>query len=323
MTARFPIIAADVGGTHARLALATRDSAGRVALADPETFACREFASLPAIVAGYRRDRAVAGVSIACAGFAVDGHIAANNLPWDVDLRELRATLGVPVSLLNDFEAVAYSTLHVAPSESIPVVTPDGPPLPKPQVVLGPGTGLGAAVLIPTPRGTVVLATESGHAGFAPATPIESEILAVLREGRTHVATEHLISGPGLLNVYRALCRIRGRSASLETPAAVSGAAVEGSDATAREALSVFCGALGSLAGNLVLAHGAPGGVSLAGGILPKFRAFLLASDFRERFLDKGVMRGLLERVPVRLIEHGQLGVLGAAHWQFDQADRA
>lgn len=319
--ARDVLVAADVGGTHARLGLVARDAAGRVEILRYATYPCAAHPSLTAILQHFiaALEEQPVGASIACAGFAIGGRVINANLPWIVDARAMQETLALPISLLNDFEAVAYATQFVAPHDATTVVEATAEPLSAPTCVVGPGTGLGAAVIIPSAGGTVVLATESGQSGFAPSTELEIEILRVLRKRATHVAAEHVVSGPGLNNVYQALCEIRGAAPKFGQPADIASAGTAGSDAVAHEALSVFCGALGALAGNLVLLHGAQGGVQLAGGILPKIKAFLLASNFTERFRDKGSMRPVLERVPVRLIEHGRLGVLGAAHWHYDR----
>ena len=130
---------------------------------------------------------------------------------------------------------------------------------------------------------------------------------------------EDALSGPGLLKLYGALCELRGSPSRLLTPAEVTAAALAGSDGAAVEALEVFCGLLGSFVGDLVLLYGARGGVYLAGGILPQIQPFLLSSSFAERYFNKGVMRAYLQQVPVRLIEHGQLGVIGAAGWFLDE----
>ena len=108
---------------------------------------------------------------------------------------------------------------------------------------------------------------------------------------------------------------MRGVKPELSEPASVTHAALDGSDAAAREALDVFCGLMGSVIGDMVLLYGPRGGVYLAGGILPRIKDHLLNSDFHARFLDKGAMRPVLERVPVMLVEYGELGVLGAAGW--------
>jgi glucokinase len=219
------------------------------------------------------------------------------------------------LEFVNDFEAAAHATPYLKADELVPL-TPARAGVPgAPTLVVGPGTGLGAAVRIPTPNGSVVLATEAGHAAFAPTSDREIEILRILRRNDSHVENERLLSGPGLVNTYTALCELRGVNAALNEPAAVTQAALDGSDAAAREALDVFCGLMGSVIGDMVLLYGPRGGVYLAGGILPRIKGHLLKSDFYARFLDKGAMRPVLERVPVMLVDYGQLGVLGAAGW--------
>ena len=134
-----------------------------------------------------------------------------------------------------------------------------------------------------------------------------------------YVSFEDVLSGPGLLKLYRVLCELRMSPARLLTPAEVTGAALAGNDGAAVETLEIFCGLLGSFVGDLVLLYGARGGVYLAGGILPQIQSLLLTSTFAERYFNKGVMRAYLQQIPVRLIEHGQLGVIGAAGWFLDE----
>ncbi|MGP1667589.1 MAG: glucokinase, partial [Rhodanobacter sp.] len=153
---------------------------------------------------------------------------------------------------------------------------------------------------------------------LAPGTEREQDVLRLLARDRDYVSYEDVLSGPGLLTLYRTLCTLRGITASLSTPADVSRAALDRSHVVAVEALETFCGLLGSFAGDLALLYGARGGVYLAGGILPQLRDFLKTSSFSERYFNKGVMRAYLEQIPVRLIEHGQLGVMGAAGWFLD-----
>jgi len=140
-----------------------------------------------------------------------------------------------------------------------------------------------------------------------------------LLHARGHVSIEHALSGPGLLNLYQALCALRGVTPTLLAPGDITAAALNRSDEHALQALHVFCALLGSVVGDLALLYGIQGGIHLAGGILPQIRHFLPNSDFVARFLNKGPMRQALERIPVKLVEHGQLGVIGAASWYLDQ----
>ena len=314
-----PFFAADVGGTHVRLGLvhASGDPARPVSMLEYRTYACADFPGLGDIVDDFLTGlsvRADGGV-IASAGYQLeDGRLIAANLPWTVRLEQLREQLGLSdIGLVNDFEAVAHAAPYFGASEVLhlggPAQSAAGPIL-----ALGPGTGFGSALWIPSPAGAVVLATEAGQAALAPGTELEISVLRLLLRERSHVSVEHLLSGPGLLNLYAALCALHDEAPACTTPREVTAASVDG-DARARQALATFCSLLGSTAGDLALAYKAQGGVYLAGGILPGISGFVADSDFIERFLDKGLMREALQDIPVKLIEHGQLGVLGAAGW--------
>jgi glucokinase len=316
-------VAADVGGTHARLAIASV-AAGRLGPVRIEQFrkyACAEYPSLTAILRDFL-GTAGSGIeegAVACAGYTVAGRVINSNLPWPVVIDEMRQDLGLRrLALVNDFEAVAHGVSGIDHATTVLLSGPDEAPAPGPILVLGPGTGLGAAARIPVPGGDVVVPTEAGQTSFAPGTELEIEILRLLRRNASHVPVEQLVSGPGLVNLYTAICTLRGVTPVLRAPAAVSEAALQGRDALAHEALDAFCGMLGSVVGNLVMLYRAQAGVYLAGGILPQIQSFLLHSNFTARFLDKGQMRPMLERVPVRLIDHGSIGVLGAAKWYLE-----
>ncbi|WP_082190067.1 glucokinase [Frateuria defendens] len=313
------LLAADVGGTHARIGLLGRrpDGARPVSMLRYRRYVCAEWPSLTAILKDFAAglgDAAPVECAVASAGYVLDDAIVNDNLPWPVSIGEIRAGLGLQrLVVVNDFEAVAYATQFLDESDTLPVIEPSAPRSPGPVLVMGPGTGLGSAVLLPGRPRASVLATEAGQIALAPGNELEIEILRLLARERAHVSFEHALSGPGLLNLYRAICTLRGLAPALAEPAAITQAALVRSDAAAVEAVDVFCGLLGSFAGDLVLLYGARGGVFLAGGILPQIRELLLASRFAERFFNKGVMRAFLRQVPVRLMEHGQHGVIGAA----------
>ena len=312
-------LAADVGGTHARIGLVRAGVSDRPAVdvLAHRKYACADFPGLAAILADFRASQrtGLEHVVIACAGVVLEQRVVNANLPWPVEVPALKRELGLRhIVCINDFQAAAHAEQCMDPAVTRLLTPAATAPAPGPVLVLGPGTGLGAAVRIPHAGGWLVLPTEVGHTAFAPGTPREMDVLRVQQRRSRHVATEQLVSGPGLVNLYRSLCVLDGETPSFEQPAAISQAAREG-DELAREAVRMFCALLGSVIGDLCLFSGATS-VFVAGGILPQLHDFVPASDFHARMTDKGtLMRPMLERIPVRLIEDDLFGVIGAASW--------
>jgi glucokinase len=315
------LIAADVGGTHARLALLSAGPGGSddFAILQYRKYACANYPSLAAIIDEFRAtiaDRDIDRIALALAGHVIDDAVVNVNLPWPVSISALRDALGMSeLAIVNDLEAVAYAIGHVESKDATLLSGPAESALPGPMLIVGPGTGLGAALRIPHALHPVILATEAGQATLAAQTDLEIEILRELRRQSPRVLIEHVLSGTGLANLYRVIAALRGAQPVLHTPADITAAALARTDAIATETVEVFCGWLGGVLGDLALLYGAQGGIYLAGGVLPQMKDLLLQSRFVERFLDKGVMRQVLARTPVRLVEHAQLGVIGAASW--------
>lgn len=319
-----PFIAADVGGTHARLGLVQVRPGGKVDVIDYRRYACAEYPTLAAIIddfaGAYEADRTHAVVAIA--GRLVGDTLINSNLPWAVSVERTRREAGIAyLALLNDFEAVACAMPYIDVGAMTRVCGPlqagDGPAL-----VLGPGTGFGASLCLPRTlqqgASRRVLASEAGHASLAVGTERELALVQRLLKRWPHVDNERVLSGPGLVNTYAALCELDGGTPALDTPEAIAAAAQNGADAHALETLRTFCALLGSLAGDLALTFGADA-VYLAGGIPAQIRPFLLDSDFAARFRNKGVLGEVLGRVPVWLVDHGQLGLVGAAAWYHER----
>ena len=318
------MLAADVGGTYARVGIVHYGAVAPV-VAAYRKYRCADYPTLTAIfedfLGGQERAEVTHG-AIACAGYVLDDAVINANLPWPVSLKRIRADLGLAdLRVVNDFTAIAFATAHVTQRDVTPVAVA-AEPIAGPVLVVGPGTGLGAAVRIPGTRSSVILSTEAGQAALTASTALEIDVLRMLLAERSHVPTEQILSGPGLVNLHAALARLRGVRVAQRSPREIAEAALAGTDGPASETLQAFCGWLGSVVGNLVMLYGAQGGVYLAGGILPQIREFLLRSDFVARFRDKGAMQPVLERVPVNLIEHGQLGLLGAAGWFLENQTR-
>jgi glucokinase len=251
---------------------------------------------------------------IAGAGPVIDGGIELTNCPWTIDAKELAAALDLSACrLLNDFEALAFSLPLLGPADCVPLggdrALPDAP-----RLVLGPGTGFGAALLVPAPGGAVVVPTEAGHIalglGDAPA------VQALIGDGTAEavvgrLTVEALLSGSGIEKLYRAVCRARGLPARLQTAPAI--VAAVGADGEAAAAVGHFAALLGAAAGDIALATGARGGVFIAGGIAPRLLPQLAAGSFRRHFEDKAPMRAWLAAIPTAVVVAEQPALLGLA----------
>ena len=320
-----PFLAADVGGTHARVALVRVSRGGDCGLEvlSYRKFACKEFPSLSELLKAFlARDARipVRHCVLACAGQVMGDEVLHDNLAWPIHLSQLRNALAFDdVAALNDFEAFGYALDNPRVRAGRLLCGPNVCE-PGPILVIGPGTGLGAAVRLPGPSGGSVLTTEAGQMDFAPNTIREREILASLAPHGGYVAYERITSGPGLLTLYTTLCGLHGIAPRLATPEAVTAAALTAADAQATEAVEIFCATLGSFAGSLAMAFMPTGGVYLGGGFLHSMFALLERSAFVERFLHGRSVRSFLSRVPVRVMEHGRHGVLGAANWYLRRA---
>ena len=309
-----PFLAADIGGTNVRLGLVRARGDGTVEILDHQAYLFAEFDSLAAIVSDFLSKRGpVDDAAIASTGIPEGDAVVGQNLPWPVSLAELRALGIARVRALNDFAAVAHATQCLGANEGL-LLTPGAPAAaPGPVLVVGPGTGLGAALRVPVGDDWLVLPGEGGQMSMAPGNARERAVLAQLQGDAGYVSVEQAVSGPGLLGVYRTLCLLDGVEPRCATPAEVA-ASSGGADAHAAEAVGIFFGQLGSLLADMVMMTGATSAF-VAGGIVGKLVETARRSDFVARFHDKGVMRGPLERVPVRLVDHPHCGVIGAASW--------
>jgi glucokinase len=315
-----PFLAADVGGTHARVALmrAPQDGGHGAEVLAYRKFACADFPGLTELLQAFVDGDVRTPVRrcvLACAGQMMGDEVLSDNFAWPIHLSQVRQALALEdIAVLNDFEALGYALDDRLACKTRllcgPNITADGPAL-----VIGPGTGLGAAVRLPGTAGGCVLTTEAGQMDFAPNSLREREILAYLAPNGGYVAYERIVSGPGLLTLYATLCVLQKEPPRLATPEAVTAAAAACSDAQAVEAVDIFCASLGSLVGSLAMAFMTTGGVYLAGGFLHSMFTLLERSAFAERFLHGRSVRAFLARVPVWVTEHGRQGVLGAAEW--------
>ena len=316
------VLAGDIGGTHARLAVVDIDDR-RVQLVREARFPSADYPSLAPIVQEFLRPaselplRAAFGV----AGPVTDGRTATPNLPWTLDERSLAREIGIPhARLLNDLDAIARGIARLDSRDMITLQAgaPDDSGV---QALIGAGTGLGEAFVVREGRRVRTRPSEGGHTSFAPHTALERELLASLAAEFGHVSSERVISGPGLVNIYRFLAarasdRVQAAvhdAVENEGAAAISRHGLDGSDALCVQALDVFAGAYGAKAGNLALTVLATGGVYIVGGIAPAIVKKLVDGTFLAAFRDKGRLSEMMQRMPVRVVMNDDVGLYGAA----------
>ena len=317
------ILAGDIGGTNARLAYFQPQN-GNLRLVSERVFPSREHSELGEIVNQFLEESDTRP-EIACFGIAGpvrNGRVETSNLPWVIEQSRLANQIHLPATwLINDLEATAWSLGALAAEDLVPLNRVSSPVVGN-QAVIAPGTGLGEAGLFWDGSRHHVFACEGGHADFAPQDDLQIELLRFLKARFGHVSYERILSGPGLVNVYEFL---RCGGYEKESPelaaalrkgdpaAAISRAALNGSDRLAEKALDTWISVYGAEASNLALKVMATGGLFLAGGISPKILGKLKCPLFMKAFLDKGRLRPLLESIPVQVVTNEKAGLLGAA----------
>jgi glucokinase len=322
------ILAGDIGGTKAQLALFAPGSQPRSPERE-ERLPTHDSPSLEAVLrrfldgTGAHPDRVVLGI----AGPVHDNACITTNLPWHVDGNALSRSLGTPVTLLNDLEATAWGLSVLGPDDL--TVLQAGTSVPGNRALIAAGTGLGEAILMWDGARWHPMASEGGHTDFAPRDAFEDELLHWLRGKYGRVSYERVLSGPGLADLYRFFREVRQGSESAEVamrfdraeqPAAiVTETALDGSCERARLTLERFLEVYGAEAGNLALKALALGGVYVGGGIAPRMLPALTRGGFVRAFFDKGRLSPVLTRIPVSVVLDPRTAVWGAwAHAQVD-----
>ncbi|UCC71437.1 MAG: glucokinase [Gemmatimonadota bacterium] len=328
------VLAGDIGGTNARLAVYDVELT-RYKMLVADTFPSREYPSLDEIVAGFMKGH---GIDCQRACFGVpgpvkDGAAQTTNLPWLVETSKLAGAAQVEViAVINDLKAQAYGIAALAP-EDFEVLNPGSETASGNAALIAAGTGLGQAGLYWDGQAYHPFATEGGHTNFGPSGELQIALLDFLARRFGRVSWERIVSGPGLANLFEFLLEYRSAAkpswfdeevGERGDPAPViTKAALDGRCEICVEALDIFVGAYGAEAGNLALKMLATGGVFVGGGIAPKIVDRLREPMFIEAFLDKGRMRPLLEATPVRLIMSQSTALLGAARFAVSLAAAA
>jgi glucokinase len=327
------IIAGDIGGTKTLIALYERTTEGLHQGAE-RSFASAEYNSLEAILGEFLRDQPGVHLENACFGVPgaiIEGRVHTTNLSWDVSESALETALKCRVKLLNDLQATAFGVRYLAPSE-LEVLNHGASPRHKGNVaVIAAGTGLGEAILCFDGSQHHPMASEGGHADFAPRNEREIELLRYLQKHfGNHISNERVLSGPGFYNIY---CFLRDTgfapepqwlrdqlAAGGDHSAIISEAGLAGKSALCQETLEIFATLYGAEAGNIALRCMAVGGVFVAGGIAPKLIAVLRNGKFMEAFVDKGRMSAMLREIEVSVALNPHAPLIGAAHFALNMS---
>jgi glucokinase len=312
------IVAIDIGGTHARFALAEVANGRVTNLSDPITMKTAEHASFQTAWEAFDAmiDQPIpSAVSIAIAGPVTGDLIKFTNNPWIIRPALIKERLNVDAyTLVNDFVAIGHAVAQAGEDEFVHLCGPDQPLTSEGTItIVGPGTGLGVAHIHRYPGGYHVSPTEGGHYDFPPLDSIEDAILARMRKRFNRVSVERIVSGPGLIDIYETLASIEGRAIQQVDDKTLWALGMSGEDSLASAAIDRFCMSLGSVAGDIALVQGGFGGVVIAGGLGLRIKDTLLRSGFDERFRAKGRFEKLMAAIPVKLITHPQPGLFGAA----------
>jgi glucokinase len=310
-------LVADIGGTNARFAMV---EPGGEPL-DERTLAVADHPGLVEAARVYLGGRNVDEAVIAVATPVETDEVGFTNSPWRFRVSELGRALGVArLAVINDFVAQALAVPHLGPHD-LEQLRPGTAAPGRPVGVIGPGTGLGVAGLVPHGGRWLPLATEGGHTSLAPGNARELAVLQHLAGHYPHISKERLVSGPGLVTLATSLAGIDGGTCDVTRPEQVPRRAAAGSCPFCLEATRIFSALLGAAAGDLALTLGARGGIYICGGVCQRLGDLFDRAAFVERFLAKGRMRAYLEPIPVRLILRGDTGLLGAARHTLDEPD--
>lgn len=307
-----PRLLADIGGTNARFALET--SPGEIG--SVQVYPCADYPGVAEVIKKYLKDTKIGRVNHAAIAIAnpVDGdQVRMTNHDWSFSIEATRRTLGFDTLLVvNDFTALAMALPGLTDTQRVQV----GGGTRRPNSViglLGPGTGMGVSGLIPADDRWIALGSEGGHATFAPADEREDIVLQYARKKWSHVSFERVAAGPGIEVIYRALAgRDKKRVAANVDTIEIVKRAMEG-EPLAAESVDVFCGILGTFAGNIAVTLGALGGIYIGGGVVPRLGEFFARSSFRKRFEAKGRFEAYLQNVPTYVITAEYPAFLGVS----------
>ena len=305
----------DIGGTNARFALV---APGKSELMSIKTLQCTKFETVQEAINSYISSINDAEIVSACIASAGTTHLdvfkPANN-DWVINKSNVSSALNdIQVNWINDFSAQALATTTLKSNDVI-VINKGAVQLERVRLVIGPGTGLGTCGLINSSSGWVPLPAQGGHSDFAPNSSLEIEIWTLLQKQFGHVAVERILSGPGIVNLYKALCQINGNEALFNSPSEITSAAIKvNPDSMSKETLHLFCRIFGSVTGTIALSTGCLGGIYITSDLVRNFLDFFIDSDFLKSFEDKGRLKYYMTDIPIFISKKENMGLIGSTY---------
>jgi len=306
----------DIGGTNARFAIVSKGSSELINI---KTLQCKKFETIQQAIRFYLssiEDFQISSACIASAGTVyLDTFKPANN-DWVINKSEVSSALNnIQVSWINDFKSQALASTELTDIDIVTIKAgieyPD-----RLRLAIGPGTGLGVCGLIRSSGDWIPIPTQGGHSDLAPNTSLEIEILTLLQKKFGHVAVERVLSGPGIVNLYEALCEINGKDILFHSPSEITAAAINPNpDHLSKETLHLFCQIFGSVTGSIALTTGSLGGIYITSDLIRNFLDFFIGSEFVQNFENKGRMKFYMTDIPIYLSKKENMGLLGATHY--------
>jgi glucokinase len=312
----------DIGGTNARFALVVP---GESELINIKTLSCNKFETIQDAIKSYLSSINDVQIKSSCIASAGTTHLdvfkPANN-DWVINKANVSAALNyIEVNWINDFSAQALATSTLTKDDVI-VVNKGNAQANRVRLIIGPGTGLGTCGLTKSSSGWAPLPAQGGHSDFAPNSDLEIKILTILKKQfGGHVAVERILSGPGIVNLYKALCQINEKDVLFKSPSEITSAAIKSNpDQIAEETLQLFCRIFGSITGSIALTTGCLGGIYITSDLVRNFLDFFIQSDFLKSFEDKGRLKYYMTDIPIFISKKSNMGLIGSTyqmnnHW--------
>ena len=305
----------DIGGTNARFALV---APGKSELMSIKTLQCTKFETVQEAIKSYLSSIDDVEIISACIASAGTTHLdvfkPANN-DWVINKSNVSSALNdIQVNWINDFSAQALATTTLKSNDVI-VINKGAVQPERVRLVIGPGTGLGTCGLINSSNWWVPLPAQGGHSDFAPNSSLEIEIWTLLQKQFGHVAVERILSGPGIVNLYKALCQINEKEVLFNSPSEITSAAIKvNPDSISKETLHLFCRIFGSVTGSIALSTGCLGGIYITSDLVRNFLDFFIDSDFLKSFEDKGRLKYYMTDIPIFISKKENMGLIGSTY---------